>query len=276
MNEQFAEIRDQLTTMVTDMVAGMIGFAPKLVGALLVMLVGWFLARLVRAVVERSIRAGLDSILERTGLSQTLEQSSMTTTPSEIVGRVLYWLLLILFFMAAAQIVGLTAVTDAITRILGYIPSVISAAVILAAGVFLARFVGNLVTSAGSAADLSYARGLGSVAQASIVVMVGVVTMEQLGVDTQILITVITVTVAAITAGMGLAFAIGSRDVVRSILAGHYLRQSLPAGSPIEVAGERGTVDQIGPIATTFRDGDRSWTVPNTRLLEEVIHLQRT
>lgn len=271
MTEQFAEIRDQLTSMVTDMVAGMIGFAPKLVGALLVMLMGWILARLVRTVAERSIRAGLDSILERTGLSQTLERSSMTATPSEIVSRVLYWLLLILFFMAAAQIVGLTAVTDAITRILGYIPSVISAAVILAAGVFLARFVGNLVTSAGTAADLSYARGLGSVAQASIVVMVGVVTMEQLGVDTQILITVITVTVAAITAGMGLAFAIGSRDVVRSILAGHYLRQSLGVGRTVEVLGRSGVVEQVGAVATLFRVEDRTWSVPNARLMQEFL-----
>ena len=76
------------------------------------------------------------------------------------------------------------------------------AALLLAAGVFLARFIGKLVASAGSAANLSYAKGLGAVAQTSIVVMVAVVTLEQLGVDTQILVTVITVTVAAITAGV--------------------------------------------------------------------------
>jgi small-conductance mechanosensitive channel len=101
--------------------------------------------------------------------------------------------------------------------------------------------------------------------------MVGVVTLEQLGVDTQILITVITVTVAAITAGMGLAFALGARDIVRGILAGHYLRQSLPLGEPIEVAGERGVVEQVGPLATTFRDGESSFSVPNSRLADELV-----
>jgi small-conductance mechanosensitive channel len=97
--------------------------------------------------------------------------------------------------------------------------------------------------------------------------------MEQLGVETQILITVITVTVAAITAGMGLAFALGSRDVVRGILAGHYLRQSLPVGEAIQVAGDRGVVEKIGPVSTTFRGEERSWSVPNVRLLDEVIDL---
>ena len=191
--------------------------------------------------------------------------------PSQIVGGVAYWLILILFVMGAAEIVGLTAVKSAITRILSYIPSVISAALVLAAGVFLARFIGNVVNSAAAAAaaNLSYAKGLGAVAPTSIVVMVVVVTLEQLGVDTQILITVITV--AAITAGMGLTFALGSRDIVTAILAGHYLRQSLPEGEAVEVDGRRGVVDQIGPISTTFRDGTNKWSIPNRRLMDEVI-----
>ncbi len=275
MNEQFTEISDLVQAMVTDLFGSLIQFAPKLVGAIVVLLIGWIIARVLQAIVRRSIQGGLESILERTGVAQALERTSMTMAPSEIVAKVLYWLVMILFVMAASRIVGMSAVSDAITRILGYIPSVLSAALVLAAGVFLARFVANIVTSASDAAGISYARGLGAVANTSIVIMVGVVTMEQLGVETQILITVITVTVAAITAGMALAFALGSRDVVRSILAGHYLRQSLPVGSSISVTMDRdaveGVVEKIGPVYTTFRDGDCSWEVPNRQLLDEVI-----
>jgi small-conductance mechanosensitive channel len=249
----------------------MIQYLPKLVGALMVLFVGWIFARMVRALIERSIRVGLDTLLERTGVSRALEGTSMTATPSEIVGGVLYWLLMIMFIMAASQILGLEAVSDAIRRVFAYIPSVLSAALVLAAGVFLARFVGNLVTSGAAAANVSYAEGLGAVARTAIVVMVGVVTLEQLGVDTQILITVITVTVAALVAGMGLAFALGAKDIVRGILAGHYLRQTLPSEATLEVVGERGVVQEIGPVHTVFRDGDRSWRVPNATLVDEVI-----
>ena len=271
MSEQFTEIQNMLVDMLTGVTGGAIEFLPKLVGAIAVLLVGWIVARLLRAILVRSIRVSLDALLERSGLMEALERASIAAQPSQIVGSVVYWLVMILFIMGAAEIVGLTAVTAAITRILAYVPNVISAALVLAAGVFLARFIGNVVTSAASAANLSYAKGLGAVAQTSIVVMVAVVTLEQLGVDTQILITVITVTVAAITAGMGLAFALGARDIVSAILAGHYLRQTLPEGEAVEVDGRRGTVDQIGPIATTFRDGTHKWTIPNRRLLDEVI-----
>ena len=271
MNEQFEQIQEILLAMVNDTVVAVIAFLPKFVGGLAVLLVGWLIARLLRSLVERSIRGGLDALLERTGASQALERTSMTATPSEIVGGVLYWLVMIAFVMAASRVVGLSAVSEAITQIFAYIPSVISAAIILAAGVFLARFVSNLVLSAGTAANLSYAQGLAAVANTGIVVMVGVVVLEQLGVDTQIVVTVITVSVAALMAGMGLSFALGSRDVVRSILAGHYLRQSLPAGTSIEVAGQRGVLEQIGPISATLRADDRTWSVPNARLMDEVI-----
>ncbi len=271
MSEQFGEIQTLLTGMVTGMLSTTISFVPKLIGALVVLTIGWMIAKIVRAILQRSLRAGLDSLLERMGVMETLEASAISAAPSEIVGQVSYWLLMILFVMGASDIVGLDSVSTAITRIFGYLPSVISAALVLAAGVFLARFASNVVVSAATAADLSYARGLGAVANTSIVVMVGVVTIEQLGVDTQILITVITVTVAAITAGMGLAFALGARDVVRGILAGHYLRQSLPMGERVEVAGEQGVVESIGPLATTFRNGEARFSLPNSRLVDELV-----
>ena len=271
MTDQFHEIGNMLQTMLTNSAEAVIGFLPKLIGALVVLVLGWLVARVISAVLQRVVATGLDGVLERLGVSAALERSSIAATPSEILSRVVYWFLMIAFVMAASQILGMTAVSSAISRIFGYIPSVISAALVLAAGVFLARFVGNLVESAGSAANLSYARGLGAVARTSIVVMVGVVTLEQLGVDTQILVTVITVVVAAITAGMGLAFALGARGVVGGLLAGHYLRQSLPTDERVEVDGERGVVEEVGPLRTVFRDGDRRWSVSNQRLADATI-----
>lgn len=271
MTEQFIQIQQMLIEMMTNVTSGTIEFLPKLVGAVFVLLIGWIIAKLLRTILIRSVQVSLDQLLERTGVMETLERASISAQPSQIIGSIVYWLIFTLFLMGAAEIVGLDSVTSAIRRILGYVPNVISAAMLLAAGVFLARFIGNVVNSGATAAGLSYAKGLAAVAQTSIIVMVLVVTLEQLGVDTQILVTVITVTVASLMAGMGLAFALGSRDIVTSILAGHYLRQTLPEGEVIEVDGRRGRVDEIGPIATTFRDGTSSWSIPNRRLMDEVI-----
>jgi small-conductance mechanosensitive channel len=85
------------------------------------------------------------------------------------------------------------------------------------------------------------------------------------------LITVITVLVATFGLTMGLAFALGSRTLITHILAGHYLRQTLPSGKLVEVSGRKGTVEHIGAVSTVFREGDRSWTMPNAALLEDIV-----
>ncbi len=101
--------------------------------------------------------------------------------------------------------------------------------------------------------------------------MVGVLTAQQLGVDPQLLMTVITALIAAAALATSLAFALGSREVVGAILASHYIRQSLAEGDVIEVDGRKGQVERIGPVDTLLRDGESSWSIPNAKLLRETI-----
>lgn len=271
MENPFAEVTEMVSTMLESSLTTMVAYAPKLLSALVVLLVGWVLARVLRAVLQRSLQVALDSLVERAGLSETLERAAITTRPSALVAGVGFWLVLLLVFMATARILGLGAVGDAITRLLGYVPSVVSAVLVLAGGGFLARFVGDLVASGAGAANISNARGLGAVTRGAIVVMVGVVTLEQLGVDTQIVITVVTVFAAAIAFGMGLSFALGARPLVQGILAGHYLRQHLPEGVELQAGDSRGVLQEIGPTHTVLRSGDQTYRVPNSRLTEETI-----
>ena len=147
----------------------------------------------------------------------------------------------------------------------------IAAAFIVVIGLLLARFVQRLVSSGAAAANLVYARQLGSAAHGTVVVMVGVLTAQQLGVDTQLLMTVITALIAGAALAMGLAFALGSREVVGAILAGHYIRQSLAEGDVIEVENRKGRLERIGPVDTLLRDGESSWSIPNVKLLRETV-----
>jgi small-conductance mechanosensitive channel len=137
--------------------------------------------------------------------------------------------------------------------------------------VLAARFVGGVVASASAAAGIDGAARLGLLAQAAIVALVAVVAIEQLGIATQILVGPLTALVAAAGLAAGLAFALGARPIVTHILAGHFLKQSLPRNSFVEVAGRRGVVERIGPTDTVLRNGDESWSIPNHQLLEQVV-----
>ena len=96
MNEQFSEIQRMLIDMLTSVTSSAIEFLPKLVGAGFVLLLGWLFAKLVRAILVRSIQVSLDGLLERSGLLEALERASISAQPSAIVGTVVYWLLRLL------------------------------------------------------------------------------------------------------------------------------------------------------------------------------------
>ena len=112
---------------------------------------------------------------------------------------------------------------------------------------------------------------MGSLAEIAVALVVGVVALEQLGIETEMVVTVITAVVGAVVVTTGVAFALGARPVIAHVLAGHFLRQSLPSGLSVEVAGQRGVVERVGAVDTLVRDGERTWSIPNGRLLEEIV-----
>jgi hypothetical protein len=239
---------------------------------IIILLIGWSIAKLVEIVFRRLLnRAGLDRASARLGFGETLNRAGFERGPSELIARLFFWVLMLTFVVSAFETLGLTAVTGTIDRLIVFLPSIIAAALILIVGLLVARFLGNLVSSGAAAAGFAYARQLGSGAQGVAALLVAILASEQLGLDTEILVTVVTAVVAAAGVGLALAFALGSREIVRAILAGHYLRQSLPDGQAVEIEGRRGILERIGPTDTLFRGADFSWSVPNAQLLNTIV-----
>lgn len=267
--------RTVIVSALSELGANIAGFIPNFVGMLVILLIGWILARFVQVVSGRVLaRAGLDRASERLGVPDTLGGAGIERTPSALIARLLFWLLMLTFVLSAVETLGLTAVTATIDRLIAYLPKIIGASLIVLLGLLLARFVGNVVGSGAAAANMPYARSLGAVARGAMVIMVGILAVEQLGVDAALLLWAAITVLAALMIGLALAFALGSREVVGAILAGYYLRKSLREGTAVDVGGRQGTLARVGPIDTLFRSGETSWSVPNQQLLQSVIDRQ--
>ncbi len=250
----------------------LVEFVPSLAIALLILVVGWLVARVAAALSRRVLaRVGLDRAMARVNLTATLRRAGLEAAPSRLAASLVFWLIMLMFLLSAAERLGLSGVTLAVDRLLEYVPRILGAALILFFGVLIGRFLRGLVASAAAAAELRGATRLGGVANVAVLLVAATVAIEQLGVDTQLLVTVVSAIVLGATLTMGVAFALGARPVVTHILAGHYLRQSLPPGSSVELRGERGTIERVGTVDTLLRRPDRSWSVPNAWLMEEIV-----
>lgn len=264
--------RDVFVQALTELGRSLAGFAPQLVGALLILAVGWLLAHLVALGASRGLRGlGLDRMAARVQLTDVLERAGMNRTPSELVGRLVFWLLLLTFLLSSIETLGLDAVKSTIDDLVAYIPRLLAAGLIGLLGLLGARFVGGLTSSAAAAAGFDAAPRLGFLAHALVSTLVVVVAVEQLGVGTAVLVGPLTVVLGTAGLAVGLSFALGAYPIVTHILAGHFLKQSLPRDVFVEVDGERGVVERIGATDTVLRNGERSWSVPNALLLNRVV-----
>jgi hypothetical protein len=261
--------RDVVASELSAFGTKLAAFLPNLVGALVILLAGWGVSWLLAQLARRGLRTlGIDRfgsqhhVAERVGLSQDL---------SDALATLAFWGVLLVFLLASVHTLGVTAVTATLDRLIAYIPNLIGAALTAVLGLLLARFVGSVTASAAVAAGITAAPRIGFLVQALGLALVGAITVEQLGLKIDILVLPVTALLVAAGLSVGLAFALGAQPIITHILAGHFLKQSLPRDRFVEVDGERGIVERVGPTDTLLKNGDRRWSVPNGQLLERIV-----
>ena len=264
--------REVLVRAFSELAVNVAGFVPNLVGAALILLLGWLLSHGVERVAARALRGiGLDAAAARLRIAEALARADIGLSLSQILAKLLFWLVMLTFLLSSVETLGMTAVTNTIDRLIAFIPNVIGAALIGIGGLLLGRFAATLVSSAAAAAGFVSAPRIGFLAQLAVVGLVLVLAVEQLGIATEVLVLPLSVALAAAGFAIGLAFALGAQPVITHILAGHFLKQSLPRETSIEIDGRRGLVERVGAVDTLLRSDERVWTVPNAQLLEQIV-----
>jgi small-conductance mechanosensitive channel len=259
---------DALTRIVTDIV----NFIPNLVNGLIILVVGYLLARLLRWLVHTIlVRVRVDQLVERAGVADSLRGLGIRMPLSWLIAQALFLLLLLSFLTTATRLMGLEAVARLLEQLVQFVPNIIAAAIVFVVGGLVAQFVADLVTTAGIGAGLQNAARVGQIVRVLIVVFVAVLALGQLGIDTAILITALTIMIAAFGLALGLALGLGARTVVQHILAGYYLRQRLTAGEPIVLDDVRGEVGGVGSVNTVVTTSEGTVMIPNTVLIESVV-----
>lgn len=206
-----------------DVTTSLLSFLPNLIAAVAVFVIGWIIAGWARALTIKILDTlRLSSLLKGTGIRKFLKNAEMTTKVEEAVGAVVKWVIVLVFFIASMNILGLTAVSVVLESILGYVPNVISAALILTIGVLIAGFVESLVKGAIASFDVKTGRLFGKVASYTIVVFSALAAISELKIAQAFINTLFTGFIAMLAIGFGLAIGLGAKDLVSRILSEWY------------------------------------------------------
>jgi small-conductance mechanosensitive channel len=208
-----------ITSSLQTLWAGFIGFLPRLLGAVIIFLIGWLIAVVLAKLADQVIRVlRIDQILEKMGFKRSLEKANLKLNSGKFIGELVKWFFIIVFLMAATDILELFQVTEFLRRILLYIPHLIVAVLILLAAVLIANFLQKLVKAGVEAASLKGANFLSAVTKWAILVFAVLAALLQLGIVPALIQTIFTGFVAALAIAAGLAFGLGGKDLAAQVL----------------------------------------------------------
>ena len=264
----FRTVIDALTKIVTDI----INFIPNLVNGFIILLIGYVIARFARwvaGVVLRRLK--FDEIVDRAGVTNALRVLGVNTPLSVITAQAVFALLLLSFLITATRLMGLQPVAELFERILAFLPTLIAALIVFLLGGIIAQKIGDMVGVAAVAGGISGGKRLGKIVQYLVSLFVVIIALGIMGMDTALLVTGVTIFIAAFGLAVGLSLGLGARSIVHHVLAGYYIRQRFRAGHTIAVEGVTGEVSSVGGVNTVIATGDGMVVLPNGMLLETTV-----
>lgn len=185
---------------------------PDLLLAVLLLVVGWLIAKLLRRLAIKALRAArVDEIAERSGLDDFLVQGGVEHTTVTLIGGAVYWLILAVVFIALLDAIGLRTAEVLLARLAGFVPNLVVATGILVFGTLLARVIGGLVFSYLSNIGSHAAAPIGMLARYAVLVFVLFMAAEQLAIQTAVLVSAFQIAFAAFCLAAALAFGLGGR-----------------------------------------------------------------
>jgi hypothetical protein len=208
LSNSFADISSRLSV-----------FAPRLILAVIVLVVGWIIALIIGNIIATAAQAiGFDSLSRRIGLARLLETAGVEKGISAILGQLLTWILVVVVFMAAAEVMGIDSIYGFLNSVLAYIPRVIGAAATLLIGLILANFLSDTVRHFSQASGLEQTNTISVVTKDAIVVFTVIAVLAQLGIAGDIMRALLYGLIAMLALAGGLAFGIGGQGSAKRTL----------------------------------------------------------
>ena len=218
---------DTLIMSFQNLWGGVIGFAPKLIIAIIVFVIGLLVASIIGRFVDKIISSlRVDSAFKSVGVDEMLHKGGFTLNSGHFIGGLVKWFLVIVFLVASLEILGLSQVTDFLKNVvLGYLPNVIVAALILVVAAFIAHAMQRIVVGSAKAAGAPSTHFLGGLTKWSIWAFAILAALYQLGIAGAFAQTLFTGFVAMVAIAGGLAFGLGGRDAASKYI--EHLRKDI-------------------------------------------------
>ena len=226
-----------------------VDYLPTLLGASILLLAGWVVARLLRAGTNRA-GGNINRLLDRVFRSGRLAQIRLSARMLSALADVIFWLTLFVFVSIAARAAGLTTFATWLDRVVANLPNLVAGVLIIVVGFLIGAIVRDLATATRPASRSAQGLLIGKAAQIAVIVVALVIGLDQIGIDVTFIVTVLAIAIGVLLGGFAIAFGFGARGFVANLIAARDLKREIEPGQVIRFGAVEGEVLEI--TATTI------------------------
>jgi|CXWL01.1.fsa_nt_gi small-conductance mechanosensitive channel len=219
----FVNVQSSLSNAALSVLTSIVSYLPTLLAALIVFVIGLVLANWLKKMVVKLLNLlHLSEVLGMGGLKQFLANADITQKIESVIGQLVRYLVILIFSVASINLLGLNTVTQVLNGLLGYLPNILAAVLILGAGVVLAGFLEKVVKGSLGGIDLRLSRLMAKTVSYLIVIFAALAAISQLGIAKNFIDTLFVGFVGMLALALGLALGLGSKDLVKDVLDNWY------------------------------------------------------
>lgn len=260
---------------VAQLIAQFSIFFPKFIGALAILFIGWLVSRTIGKILSKVLaNVGVDRLAEMLDDIDLVQRSGVLKEKlSGIIAKIVYYMLMLTFIIAATETLGVSAITQLFTDLMNYLPSLLTASVVFMLGLFLADMVQGAVVTLCQSLGIASAKMIGSIVFYFLFVTIAVSALAQAKINTEFISSSLVVLIGAGALAFAFGYGLASKDLVSNYLASYYNKNKVRVGDDVRIMGERGKVVLIDTTSLILQTPERAIIVPLSKLTTEKVEV---
>ena len=235
----------------------------NIIGAFVVALIGWIIAKLVSKAIKKILeRLKVDRLANQLNGTELVEKANVTIRPSKVLSSIIYYVLLLVFFMAAAEVLGMAIVSQMMGDLVAYIPSLLTAMLLFVVGILLADFIKNITLSTCSSLGIPSGRIIANFIFYLVFLTLTISALQQAGIATDLIRDNVVVLIAGLMFAFALGYGLASKDTMANFLASFYVRKKIKIGDMVSIDDVKGRVVGMDTSSLSLKEGDKTVVMP--------------
>lgn len=266
-----------LTESVTRVALQILDYLPLVLGAIVLLLVGLGVARLLRYATRKIAERTVARLARTRPMDTRVQQPRSYSAAPAIAGRLVYWVVLLFFVLAASELLNLELLSSLLGGITAYIPRLLAGLLILFLGLWFAELTRAVLRRSAARMGIEQSDVLGRLGQALVLLIVFSIAAGQVGIDNTLLTALVAILFGVLFGAIALAFSLGARTMVANLLAAQSLVQTYSAGDVIRIDGVEGRILRITHTSLVLETAEGQTLIPAKRFSEvESVQLSRS